>query len=417
MFVDQVKVHLQGGNGGAGVAAFVRARGKPKGKPIGGDGGHGGDAIIRADAGMASLLTYQRNPHHTAGDGAHGKGDHQHGRRGEDLVLPVPRGTLIKDEDGTVLADLVEDGQELVVVRGGRGGRGNASFLSRTRRAPQIAEQGEYGRTRSLTLELKLIADVALVGYPNAGKSTLISRVSAANPKIADYPFTTLEPNLGVVEIDDRQFVMADIPGLIEGAASGKGLGHEFLRHVERARVLVVLLDPSFLQTDGVGTQLDVLTSELDSFSADLARRPRLTAISKGDSPEADEAAALLPDAMVISAMTGEGLTPFLHRVADIVDSAEREAPDRRGFVLHRPVERPITVRREGDAWRVEGLGAERAVAFSDLTIPEAADMAAKRLSKLGIDDLLRRSGAVDGDEVRIGDLFFEFEPDIGEEE
>ncbi len=416
MFVDRVRVHIRGGNGGAGVAAFVRSRGKPKGRPIGGDGGHGGDVTVRADGGMSSLLSYQRNPHQSAGDGAHGKGDLRHGAAGRDLVLPVPTGTVVIDEDGTVLADLVEEGQELVAVRGGRGGRGNASFVSRSRRAPQIAEQGEFGRTRTLTLELKLLADAALVGYPNAGKSTLISRASAAKPKIADYPFTTLEPNLGVVEIADRQFVMADIPGLIEGAAEGKGLGHEFLRHVERARVLVILLDPSILQTDDVETQLDVLSGELDAFSTELAKRPRLVVIGKADSPEAAPAAATIPDALVVSALTGEGLAPFLHRVADLVESAERESPDRRGFVLHRPVEIPITVVREDDAWRVEGLVAERAVAFSDLTMPEAADMAARRLSRLGVDELLRRGGAMEGDEVRIGDLSFQFEPDYGGE-
>ncbi|MFB3109970.1 MAG: GTPase ObgE, partial [Acidimicrobiia bacterium] len=248
MFVDRVRVSLRAGNGGAGVVSFVRAKGKPKGKPSGGHGGSGGSVIVRADPSIATLLRYKRNPHHSAGHGTHGQGELRHGKSGEDLVLPVPFGTLVTDDDGTVIADLVGEGEEVVAVRGGRGGRGNAGFVSPANRAPSVAEQGEYGGEEWFTLELKLLADAALIGFPNAGKSTFISNVSAAKPKIADYPFTTLEPNLGVVAVDDREFVLADIPGLIEGAAEGKGLGHEFLRHTERAGVLVILLDPAETQ-------------------------------------------------------------------------------------------------------------------------------------------------------------------------
>lgn len=417
MFVDRVRVHLRGGNGGAGVASFVRRRGLPKGRPNGGNGGRGGAVIATVDEGMATLLTYQRNPHHRAGDGTHGQGDLQHGKAGEDLILPVPPGTSIYDDEGNLVADLVSEGQSVTLVQGGRGGRGNASFVSPTNRAPSVAEQGEYGQERTFVFELKLLADAALIGFPNAGKSTLISVVSAAKPKIADYPFTTLQPNLGVVDADGREFVLADIPGLIEGAAEGRGLGHEFLRHTERARALVVLLDPSPLQPVLPARQLEILVDELERYSAELAARPRLVVIGKADLPEAADAAAEIADALTVSALTGEGLPAFLHATADLVELAERSAPDRPGYVLHRPVEVPFTIRRDGDVWVVEGVAARRAVAFADLTNPEAADLAASRLGRMGVDRALAEAGAEPGDDVRIGDLTFEYLPEGGEEE
>lgn len=417
MFVDRVRVHLRGGNGGAGVAAFVRRRGLPKGRPNGGNGGRGGAVIATADEGMATLLTYQRNPHHRAGNGTHGQGDLQHGKNGRDLVLPVPPGTSIYDDQGELVADLVKPGQSVTLVEGGRGGRGNAAFVSPANRAPSVAEQGEFGPERTFTFELKLLADAALIGFPNAGKSTLISVVSAAKPKIADYPFTTLEPNLGVVEVDGREFVLADIPGLIEGAAEGKGLGHEFLRHTERARALIVLLDPSPVQTESPARQLEILVGELERYSPELAGRPRLVVIGKSDLPEAAEAAKALPDALAISSLTGQGLAEFLHATADLIDLAQRQTPDRPGYVLHRPVEVPFTIRRQDEAWVVEGVAARRAVAFADLTSPEAADMAASRLRRIGVDAALSEAGAEPGDEVRIGDLSFEYLPEPGEEE
>ena len=304
MFVDRTQVHARAGNGGAGVAAFVRAKGKPQGKPTGGNGGDGGDVIFRADEGVSTLLAYRRQPHHKAGSGSHGTGDYQHGRAGDSLVLPVPPGTTIYDETGRMVADLVEPGQQVVVLTGGRGGRGNAAFVSARRRAPSICEQGEYGAEESFTLELRLMADAALVGFPNAGKSTFIANVSAARPKIADYPFTTLEPNLGVVAVDDQELVVADIPGLIEGAAQGKGLGHEFLRHTERAQVLVILLDPAITATHPVDVQRDVLLKELREFSTELAERPMVFAVTKADLPEAQAAAAAIPGAHLISSLT-----------------------------------------------------------------------------------------------------------------
>lgn len=415
MFVDSVRVHLRAGHGGAGVVSFQKLRGRPKGKAIGGSGGKGGAIVLRADPSMATLLTYKRNPHHEGGAGTHGQGDLRAGKQGDDLVLSVPLGTVVSDDDGVVIADLVEPHQEVTVLEGGRGGRGNAALVSRLNRAPNFCEQGEYGEGAWFQLELKLLADAALVGFPNAGKSTLISRVSAARPKVADYPFTTLEPNLGVVSIAGREFVFADIPGLIEGAAEGKGLGHEFLRHVERARALVILLDPSPLQTEGLLRQYDILVGELARHSDELAGRPRVVAVNKGDLVEA------VPDidalereigrpVFTISAITGAGVDPLLHAVADAVDLAVREAPDREGFVLHRPIRSGFEVYREGDVWVVEGRVAERAVGLDDLTNPEAADYVAARLSRIGVDDALREAGAEPGDEVRIGDLVFEYQ-------
>lgn len=413
MFVDRVRVNLRAGNGGAGVVSFVRAKGKPKGRPIGGNGGPGGSIILRADASVATLLRYHRNPHYQAGSGTHGEGDLRHGRSGEDLVLPIPPGTTVVDEDGTVIADLVAPGEEVLAVAGGRGGRGNAAFVNPGNRAPSVAEQGEYGRSAWFELEMKLLADAALVGFPNAGKSTFIARVSAAKPKIANYPFTTLEPNLGVVSFDGREFVLADIPGLIEGAAEGKGLGHEFLRHTERARVLVYLLDPSETQDEPPETQLDILRREIKNYSAELSNRPSLALLNKADLPEAEP----IEGCLAVSALTGEGIKEALHAIADLVELAERETPERVGFVLHRPLGPGFRVEREGDVWVVSGVPVERAVSFSDLTAAEAADMASRRLARLGVDEALRDAGANAGDEVRIGELSFEYLPDYGEEE
>jgi len=417
VFVDEARVFLRAGDGGAGAVAFRKLRGRPRGKPEGGSGGSGGDVVVEADSSMATLLAYRRNPHHQAGRGTHGSGDLRHGRHGEDLILKVPVGTVIKDGSGTAVADLVESGQRVTLIEGGRGGRGNAAFVGPRHHAPDFAEQGEYGERAEFTFELKLLADAAIIGFPNAGKSTLVSRVSAARPKIADYPFTTLQPNLGVVALPDREFVLADIPGLIEGAAEGKGLGHSFLRHAERARALLVLLDPSPLQTTSVGEQLAVLTAELAAHSPELAGRPRVIAVNKVDLPEGERAAerlAALVDEPVhqISAVTGSGLTRLMHAVADAAEQAERAAPDRAGFVLHRPVPPGFDVHREAGVWVVTGKAAERAVAFDDLTKPEAAYLAARRLARAGVDEALRSAGAQPGDEVRIGDLVFEFHED-----
>lgn len=415
-FIDSVQIEIRGGAGGAGVSAFEKRKGKPRGKPTGGSGGKGGEVLLEADSGIGSLLRYERQPHWGAGDGTHGEGDLKAGRVGEDLVLPVPLGTIVRATDGTLLADLVESRQRLVAARGGRGGRGNASFVTPARRAPTFCEQGEYGENRRITLELQMLADAALIGYPNAGKSTLLARVSAARPKIADYPFTTLTPNLGVVSTGEREFVLVDVPGLIEGAAGGKGLGDEFLRHTQRSGVLVLLVDPSSLQVDSPQRQYEVLVAELEAHSPELASRPMVVALTKSDLPEVeldlDWARERGFELSTVSALTGNGIDALVHRIGDAVESVDRQSPDREGFELHRPLAQSFSVVRSGTGWRVEGRAAERAINLDDLTVPEAADLAAGRLEALGVDEALRRAGAVPGDDVHIGAIVFTFDPD-----
>ena len=414
MFVDRVRVQLRSGRGGAGAASFIKQGRRPRGKPAGGSGGRGGRVVVAADPSMSTLYAYRRRPHHSAGDGVHGAGGLRHGKRGVDLVLPVPPGTAVFDEQGRRLADLAAPGQQVEVLAGGRGGKGNAALVSPRNRAPAFCEQGEYGAEAWFTLEMKLWADAALIGYPNAGKSTLIARVSAARPKIADYPFTTLTPNLGVVSAGGREFVLADVPGLVEGAAQGRGLGHDFLRHCERARVLVLLLDPSPLQADPPERQYEVLCRELAAHDPRLAERPRAAAVTKADLgiPGALPSALReqMPGVSEISSVTGQGVDELMYRVAALAERAEAdEPPGGEGYVLHRPVQTGVTVDRAEGGWVVGGRAAERAVAFNDLTIAEAAGLAARRLARLGVDEALREAGAQEGDEVRIGDLVFEF--------
>jgi len=418
MFIDQVAITVRAGDGGAGVSSFLRRKGLPKGKPNGGSGGTGGDVTLVAQSNIPTLLRYERHPIWKAPGGTHGEGELRHGKSGDDLELPVPIGTIAKDTEGITIADLVEDGQRVLVARGGKGGRGNAAFVSPSRKAPTFAEQGEYGEEVDLVLEMKLLADAALIGYPNAGKSTLIARVSAAKPKIADYPFTTLSPNLGVVTVGERELVLADIPGLIEGAASGKGLGHEFLRHTERARALVVLLDPSELQDDAPNRQLEVLLKELELHNPELAAVPRIIALSKSDvlDPSTGESFDLDDDVIEFSGLTGEGIDDLMYRIADVVATVELSTPERDGFVLHRPLRDDFTVRRDGPEWVVEGIAAVRAVNLSDLTDPDAAQFVSERLERSGIVEGLREAGAVSGDDVRIGSIVFTFDPDLDTE-
>ncbi len=419
MFIDQVTITVRAGDGGAGVSSFLRRKGLPKGKPNGGSGGTGGDVYLVADNSIPTLLRYERRPIWKAPSGTHGEGELRHGKRGDHLVLHVPLGTSVIDSEGTTIADLVEEGQKVLIARGGKGGRGNAAFVSPSRKAPTFAEQGEYGEGVDLRLEMKLLADAALVGYPNAGKSTLIARVSAANPKIADYPFTTLTPNLGVVSVGDREFVLADIPGLIEGAATGKGLGHEFLRHTERARALVVLLDPSPLQDDPPSRQLEVLVDELEAHNPELAKMPRIVTVSKSDVLDDGglESLDLGEDVIEFSGLTGEGIDELMHHIADTVETIEREAPVREGFVLHRPLRDDFTIDRKGTEWVVDGIAATRAVNLSDLTDPDAADFVSQRLVRSGIVQGLRDAGAESGDDVRIGSIVFTFDPETDDTE
>jgi GTPase len=319
MFVDQVTIRVFGGPGGAGAEAFRRETFVPRGGPSGGDGGHGGDVLLRVDSQLNTLLDYRFKPDHRAERGQHGQGKNRTGRSGEDLVLRVPPGTFVRDEDtGEALGELFEEGDELVVARGGRGGRGNAAFATPTNRAPREWEPGQPGEERRITLELKLIADVGLVGFPNAGKSTLLSRVSAARPKVADYPFTTLEPNLGVVQLGPgRSFVLADIPGIIEGAHEGKGLGLRFLRHIERTRTLAFLVPAD---SEDPVAEMETLRAELMAYSDELPGKSFCVVVSKGDlvGPEDDPPAPEIPGAwgtFVISAVTGQGLDEWKEAV------------------------------------------------------------------------------------------------------
>jgi GTP-binding protein len=412
-FTDEVMVNLRGGDGGAGAVSFRREAHVDKGGPDGGDGGNGGDVWLRADRNVASLIAFRDHPHRRAASGVHGSSKRKHGARGDELVVLVPEGTVVRDRSGGLLADLVTAGDSYLAARGGRGGRGNARFLSNARRAPGFAEQGEYGEERWLRLELKLLADVALVGFPNAGKSTLISVISAAKPKIADYPFTTLVPNLGVVLMDDAEFVVADVPGLIEGASEGRGLGHRFLRHVERARVLVVLLDLASAEGRSPADQERILLDELARYQPELLDRPRLVVGSKADVATADPGVRGAPDhndGMRISAVTRQGLGPFLGAVARLVEEARAAEGEPESFVVHRPTEEGFSVRREDDgAWRVSGRVAERVVAMADLTNAEAAAYVGDRLRRLGVERALARAGAKEGDTVRVGPVELEY--------
>lgn len=409
-FVDECNINVKAGDGGAGCVAFRREAHVDKGGPDGGDGGDGGSIWFVADLNVASLLAFRDHPHRKGEPGKHGSGSNRHGARGKDLEVHVPVGTVVLDHDTREpLADLVNPGDRWLAAQAGEGGRGNARFLSNKRRAPSFAEQGEHGEERWLRLELKLLADVAIVGFPNVGKSTLISRLSAAKPKIADYPFTTLEPNLGVVRTDDDfEMVLADIPGLIEGASDGKGLGHRFLRHVERARVLLILLDLG--PYDGVTPeeQERVLLQELGNYQPDLLDRPRLVVGSRVDM--APDTAFAGP---TISSVTGAGLPDLIGRLRQLVEAAREEVPVGEAITIHHPVSSEIELSRNDDAsWEVHGRAARRAVALSDLTDDQALAYAQARLQQLGVNTALARAGVQPGDEVRIGDFVFEYEED-----
>ncbi|NOZ27885.1 MAG: GTPase ObgE [Chloroflexi bacterium] len=414
MFFDEARIYVKGGDGGNGCVSFRREKYVPLGGPNGGNGGRGGNVYLVVDPSLNTLVHFRRKIHFKAEKGGNGRGKEQHGRKGADLFVPVPPGTVVyDDETGELLADLVEPGQKALVARGGRGGRGNAAFKSPTNQAPRIAERGEPGEERWLRLELKLIADVGLIGVPNAGKSTLLARVTAAKPKIADYPFTTLQPNLGVVQIDHRDFVMADIPGLIEGAHSGAGLGDQFLRHVERCRVLIHLLNG--LSPDPVG-DWEAINQELELFNPRLAAKPQIVAFNKMDLPEVRERwpevrQALLDrgveDPMAISAATGEGVPALLQRVLSLLDRLPKEpeavAEELRVF-RPEPDEAEFTIERDGDVWRVKGKRVERAAAMTNWEYYEAVQRFQRILEAMGVTQALEEAGVQDGDTVIIGD-------------
>ena len=409
-FVDECGLNVKAGDGGAGCVSFRREAHVDRGGPDGGDGGNGGDIWLVADHNVASLLAFRDYPHRKADSGKHGSGKRRHGANGSSELINVPVGTLVKDSDGNVLADLSSTGAKWLAAAGGRGGKGNARFLNNRRRAPSFAEQGEDGEEQWLNLELKLLADVALVGFPNVGKSTLISRVSAAKPRIADYPFTTLVPNLGVVKgSEEFEMVIADIPGLIEGAAEGKGLGHQFLRHVERARVLAILLDLSPYDGREVSSQLDILLNELKNYKPELLDRPRLLISSKADVATQDP----LEGSLLLSSVTGEGVQEMKYKLELLVKEAREAAiTSSDEIVIHRPPPKGISVYREGSIFTVKGRQAERAVSLNDLTNIEALEYIQFTLEKIGVNKALRKAGIRQGDYVQIGKLQFEYMDD-----
>jgi len=417
MFFDEAKIHVKGGDGGNGAVAFRREKYVPRGGPAGGNGGDGGDVIIEVEPQLNTLVHFQNKVHFKAGRGAHGKGKNQTGARGEDTIVFVPPGTIVRDaatED--LLGDLTEPGQQLIVAQGGQGGRGNASFATSTRQAPRLAERGAPGQERWLRLELKLLADVGLIGMPNAGKSTLLAAVSAARPKIADYPFTTLQPNLGLVTVDnEHEFVLADLPGLIEGAHAGAGLGHQFLRHIERTRLFIHLLDGA---DDTPLDHFDQINEELRLFEPALAERSQIVVLNKIDLPDArnhwpDVQAAMrtrgLP-AYAVSAATGEGVRELMAQVGQKLSSLPKPEPKPGEIPVFRLEEKPeFTVEWEGDGWRVRGERVERLATQTMWEYHDAVQRAGRLLEAMGVIEALREAGVQPEDTVRIGHIELEW--------
>ena len=434
-FVDQVTLHVYGGHGGNGCASIHREKFKPLGGPDGGNGGDGGSVILRIDHGLTTLVSYHRQAHWRATSGQPGRGDHQNGARGDDVILLVPNGTVVIDaETGTQLADLTADQSELVIAQGGRGGLGNAALASPARKAPGFALLGEQGETHTITLELKVVADIGLVGLPSAGKSSLVAAISRARPKIADYPFTTLVPNLGVVVAGDISFTVADVPGLIAGASEGRGLGFDFLRHIERCAAIVHVIDCATYEPgrDPI-TDLDVIEAELKAHGG-LEDRPRLVALNKIDIPDAQQVADFaigeLRDrglqVFPISTRSGQGLHELIYAMARLIAArraAEPPPPPARIIIRPKPIDDQsgFTVEREGELWRVRGTKPERWVRQTDFANAEAVGYLADRLHRIGIEDRLLELGAQPGDGVAIGGehaVIFDFAPqiDIGAE-
>lgn len=429
-FVDRVTLHVAAGRGGNGVASVHREKFKPLGGPDGGNGGPGGSVILRVEPQVTTLVDYHHSPKRRAEHGGHGAGAHRNGGHGADLVLPVPDGTVVSLRDGTVLADLVGAGTELVIAQGGRGGLGNAALASSKRKAPGFALLGEPGEELDIVLELKVVADIGLVGFPSAGKSSLIAAISRARPKIADYPFTTLVPNLGVVTAGDTTFTVADVPGLIEGASEGRGLGHDFLRHIERCAAIVHVIDTATIEPGrNPLDDLDVIENELTRYGG-LEDRPRLVALNKTDVPDGSDLADITIDdlrarglrVIPVSAASGAGLRELTFAMAGIVEAARAEKPVVQG---ERIVIRPaavdggddFTVTATNEGWRVRGTKPERWVRQTDFSNDEAVGFLADRLNRLGVEDRLVKLGAEEGDTVLIGHpdnaVVFDFKPGI----
>lgn len=425
MFYDYAKVNVKAGDGGNGIVAFRREKYVPKGGPAGGDGGKGGSIILRADEGLRTLIDFRYQTHYKGKRGDHGSGAKQHGRSADDIVLRVPVGTVVRDADTKkLLGDLRHHGQEIVVAQGGRGGRGNARFVSSTHRAPAFAENGEKGEERWITLELKLLADVGLVGFPNVGKSTIISRVSAAKPKIANYHFTTLEPNLGMVRVDaGRSFVIADVPGLVEGAAEGAGLGHRFLRHVERTRVLVHVADLSGSEGRDPLEDLAVIRGELERYAPQLNEKPMVIVANKVDLMSDDDRDAALtrlseayPEVRIfpMSAATDSDLNELVYHLADILDAIGPVEYAEEDFepVEEEPQkeEAPFRVQKIGpDAYEVVGPEIDGLVGRTQFERDEAVERFMKILDNMGIEKALREAGIQDGDTVIVGPMALDY--------
>ncbi len=418
MFVDHAKIYVKGGDGGNGIVAFRREKYVPKGGPAGGDGGRGGNVVFIADEGMRTLMDFKYRKHFKAGRGAHGQGKNMHGAWGEDLLVKVPVGTIIYDDDsGEVIADLTRPEQDVIVARGGRGGKGNARFANASNKAPSYSENGEPGEERWLRLELKLLADVGLVGFPNAGKSTFISRVSAARPKIADYPFTTLVPNLGVVVTRDKDsFVIADIPGLIAGASQGTGLGHEFLRHIERTRVLLYILDAAETEGQQVLEDYEILRRELEQYNPELLERPYLVAANKMDLPSAqeqvDELRQVFGDKLYpISAVSGEGVEPLIERINQMLLALPEETtvPGEQAVLRRYEEEEPFKIEHLDGIWVVSGKRIEKLLIMTNFNSDEGLSRFQKSIEKMGLEAALRERGIKEGDSVKILDLEFEY--------
>jgi GTPase len=423
MFVDQVKIYVKGGDGGNGAVSFRREKYVALGGPAGGDGGRGGDVVFVVDEGLRTLVDFRYQKHFKAPRGEHGRTKSQHGAGAEDMLVRVPPGTTVIDDDTKeVIADLVEHGQRAVISKGGRGGRGNTRFANASNPAPYISENGEPGQERYIMMELKLIADVGLVGYPSVGKSTLLSSVTAAKPKIAEYHFTTLTPNLGVVDLGEQSFVMADLPGLIEGAHEGVGLGHQFLRHVERTRLIVHVIDMAGV--DGRDPYEDYLqiNQELKLYNLKLEDRPQIVAANKMDVPEAQENLQRfkeqLPDIQVfeISAATRQGVQELMYAIGDLLETmpekpAVEEVAEVEERVVFRAEKEPdaFEISRDNEVFVVSGERIEKLVRMTNLNSYDAAQRFAKVMRTMGVDDALRKAGAKDGDTVRIGKLEFDF--------
>ncbi|WP_068500004.1 GTPase ObgE [Paenibacillus kribbensis] len=429
MFVDKAKIFVKGGDGGDGLIAFRREKYVPEGGPGGGDGGNGGDVIFRVDEGLRTLMDFRYQRHFKAQRGVKGRNKSQHGANAEHMIVRIPPGTVITDDDtGEVLADMTRHGQQVVVAKGGRGGRGNIRFATPSNPAPELAENGGEGQERYITLELKVMADVGLVGFPSVGKSTLLSVVSSAKPKIGAYHFTTITPNLGVVDVGDhRNFVMADLPGLIEGAHEGIGLGHEFLRHIERTRIIIHVVDMAGSEGRDPFEDWTKINDELKQYNANLAERPQIVAANKMDMPEAEEnlaqfkeqIAAVRPDLeiMPISSLTRQGIKELLYRAADLLDQIPdepvveevAEVNERKVFKLDAAEDEGFTIVRENDTFVVHSPKIERMMKRMQLNSHDAILKLARTLRHMGVDAELRKRGATDGTSVRIADFEFEF--------